>query len=402
MKDSGDYKSHWANPDSLVDWQQIEEVIIRSAEEPQCPICLFPPVAAKMTKCGHVYCWPCILHYLALSDKEWRKCPICYDAVRIKDLRSTVAWPYHEYQMHETVDFQLMCRRKGELNVAKVTGETTSQAQPGNLIDEKRFPHLFDVRDQQVCHSKLILANKLEVDSIMDRERCELTTQMQTDGPEGFNCPETMFISQAMEMLEERAKEAYNNAAAAVVTIGHEKPNLGATVEGSMELDAEEADDYHYFYQAIDGQNLFMHSINLRMLQAQHGTLAQCPPVVTGRIVQREHFSVDDVLRKRSKYLQHLPMTSIITVVEVSFREDVVSGEVLKEFEEEMNQRRKDRQRRARDEKKHERKINDMNQRQLGAMMKQSRGFLVNETDFYPFVSILLFGGCGNIPQWFL
>ena len=25
-----------------------------------CPICLEPPVAARLTKCGHVYCWPCL------------------------------------------------------------------------------------------------------------------------------------------------------------------------------------------------------------------------------------------------------------------------------------------------------------------------------------------------------
>ena len=25
-----------------------------------CPICLEAPVAARLTKCGHVYCWPCL------------------------------------------------------------------------------------------------------------------------------------------------------------------------------------------------------------------------------------------------------------------------------------------------------------------------------------------------------
>lgn len=73
--------------DTLVDWTKIEQILVRNSEEPQCPICLFPPVASKMTKCGHVYCWSCILHYLALSDKEWRKCPICYESVYIKDLK---------------------------------------------------------------------------------------------------------------------------------------------------------------------------------------------------------------------------------------------------------------------------------------------------------------------------
>lgn len=56
-------------------------------ESPTCPICLSDFCAARITKCGHVYCWPCILHYLALDDKTWRKCPICHEAVHKKDLK---------------------------------------------------------------------------------------------------------------------------------------------------------------------------------------------------------------------------------------------------------------------------------------------------------------------------
>ena len=56
-------------------------------ERPTCPICLGDFCAARMTKCGHIYCWPCMLHYLALEEKTWRKCPICHDAVHKKDLK---------------------------------------------------------------------------------------------------------------------------------------------------------------------------------------------------------------------------------------------------------------------------------------------------------------------------
>lgn len=87
VKSDTDYAAYLASPDTLVQWNCIEQVHILSSEESKCPICLFPPVAAKMTRCGHVYCWPCILHYLALSDKTWRKCPICYESVHLEDLK---------------------------------------------------------------------------------------------------------------------------------------------------------------------------------------------------------------------------------------------------------------------------------------------------------------------------
>ena len=63
---AGDYSRHEDDPDLLVDWGLIEQVRLRtSGSEPtSCPICLFPPTAAKISRCGHVFCWPCILHYL--------------------------------------------------------------------------------------------------------------------------------------------------------------------------------------------------------------------------------------------------------------------------------------------------------------------------------------------------
>jgi len=58
-----------------------------SHEVPFCPICLDTPCAARITKCGHIYCWPCILHYLELDHRSWRKCPICHEAIHKSDLK---------------------------------------------------------------------------------------------------------------------------------------------------------------------------------------------------------------------------------------------------------------------------------------------------------------------------
>jgi len=66
VKDSGDYSVNLVDPDLLVDWSNIEEIHMDSNEFISCPICLYPPNAGKMTKCGHIFCWPCILHYLRL------------------------------------------------------------------------------------------------------------------------------------------------------------------------------------------------------------------------------------------------------------------------------------------------------------------------------------------------
>jgi hypothetical protein len=48
-----------------------------NAGDVQCPICLenLPAmIAPRITKCGHIYCWPCVLQYLAY-DKDTRTAP---------------------------------------------------------------------------------------------------------------------------------------------------------------------------------------------------------------------------------------------------------------------------------------------------------------------------------------
>lgn len=157
VNDNFDYDAYTVCPDTLVDWNNVEQVIVQTAaEEPQCPICLFPPVAGKMTRCGHIYCWPCLLQYLSLSDKSWRKCPICYDAVHSEHLKSVISKPYPIYNVDDTVTMQLMCREKNSLMVSKVTDSQRKRRCSTNI------PHLLDDAEE-LQHTKLILADSNEV-----------------------------------------------------------------------------------------------------------------------------------------------------------------------------------------------------------------------------------------------
>jgi hypothetical protein len=84
---SFDYSVHFADPDLTIDWLRVEQVRLHSMQTLKCPICLSEPQAGKITRCGHVYCWSCLLHYLALSDKPWRKCPVCSESIYKEDIR---------------------------------------------------------------------------------------------------------------------------------------------------------------------------------------------------------------------------------------------------------------------------------------------------------------------------
>lgn len=55
--------------DAGAEWSEVEEILLASPHLPHCPICLTPPRAARITKCGHIFCLPCVLHYLSYSPK---------------------------------------------------------------------------------------------------------------------------------------------------------------------------------------------------------------------------------------------------------------------------------------------------------------------------------------------
>lgn len=202
--------------------------------------------------------------------------------------------------------------------------------------------------------------------TIIERERNELICQLSLDGPD---CPESMFIQQSLDLLEARQndimkllKKAVNpqlpteineiiakinetdinsNAEANPTSVPlpdiynpdfviDEQSNL--TLNDIAITPSVSDSKYFYFYQASDGQHLYMHSINVRMLQTMNVSLDKSPNMIRGKILQKESCSMTEILRKRLKYLQHLPVTSQFEVVEIGFDETTISPEVLAKF----------------------------------------------------------------------
>ncbi|XP_071450809.1 E3 ubiquitin-protein ligase RNF10 [Hetaerina americana] len=441
VKADGDYSPYANNPDTLVDWDLVEQIRVQGPEVPSCPICLSPPVAAKMTRCGHVYCWPCILHYLALSDKTWRKCPICFEAIHKQDLKSVVALPRVACNIMEEIEMRLMCREKGSLIVTPVedVGTPSSSSNVKPLLVEDETP--------ASAYSKLLLATPLQVLSILNREKVELSVQLS----EEVDTPEICFTEQAIELLTERENQLFKSLdtkqVIAVEEVGNPQmpcdsetsglqlrpqalvyesafdnvtlpvgsspssplpcesfadPGSDVGIHGSNEensprhrnesvssegLGSEEdgcwesnitAEDleltnqsrincpltlnsgttnkYYYFYQAADGQHIYLHSLNVRMLERGFGSLENCPRILRGRVLEKEAGSMTLKLRKRLRCFQHLPLACQFEVAEIQLQPPIVSKETLNFFKDQLESRRRQRQKRAREEQKWEKR----------------------------------------------
>jgi hypothetical protein len=95
----------------------------------------------------------------------------------------------------------------------------------------------------------------------------------------------------------------------------------------------------YYFYQAL--LHYYLSPLDIRILKAQFGNFSSFPSTILPRVerVSTGHV-VDDELRKRTKYLGHLPYGCEVSFLECDWT-DTVSPEVLEHFKPEIEKRRK-------------------------------------------------------------
>ncbi|KAM9359992.1 E3 ubiquitin-protein ligase RNF10 isoform 2-T2 [Symphorus nematophorus] len=416
VTDEQDYKAHFTDPDTLVNWDCVQQVRIYSHEVPSCPICLYPPVAARITRCGHIFCWPCILHYLSFSDKSWSKCPICYEAVHTADLKSVVAMETRQYVAGDVITMRLMRREKGAL-VAMPSSQWVKVEEPVRFGDACLSPY-----------SKLLLTSPAQALSLVAEEKAVLQAQLSQD--------EDCFIQSALCLLQEREEallkqqkvnagdgldlssltleEPSSPVEEVVTNISTTKPvlqyssafddevaevpedaaatpaELPGLPEGVLECVLEEPPEvvmdaaaepqpeeesppsqaesgrpsnsvvhgpYYYFYQAEDCQQMFLHPVNVRCLLREYGSLEASPDSITATVVEIVGHTVTEEIRRRHRYLAHLPLTCEFSICELALQPPILSKETLDTFADDLEKRKRLRQKKARDEKRREKRI---------------------------------------------
>ncbi|XP_076849948.1 E3 ubiquitin-protein ligase RNF10 [Brachyhypopomus gauderio] len=413
-----DYQAHFTDPDTLVNWDCVQQVRIYSHEVPSCPICLYPPAAAHITRCGHIYCWSCMLHYLSLSDKSWSKCPICYEAVHSADLKSVVAMETRQYVPGDRITMRLMCREKGVL-VALPSSQWVKVEEPIRFGDVRLS-----------AYSKLLLASQEQVLGLLAEERAALKHQLRQEQDD----PQACFIQGALLQLQERedlllkqksqdggagggadvgrlsladrtpAEVAVNNLTSSKPILQYASAFDDEVQEAPYELPfqlpeletsdvtevAEEVPEgpeeeapvpelsesgpshtsqhgpFYYFYQAEDGQQMFLHPVNVRCLLREYGSLEKSPESITATVVEIEGHTINEDVRRRHRYLSHLPLTCEFSICELNLQPPVLSKETLDSFADDLEKRKRLRQKKVRDERRRERRIEMEENRKQG------------------------------------
>lgn len=413
------------NPDVPVAWELVHEVRVlqqqsTTGQEERCPVCLGTPRAAQTPPCGHVYCWSCLLHYLALSDRPYRPCPICDRPFSAQQLRRVVPQPRRGYQPGDEITMCLMRRQKNQPGAQPMPADLwrVDDLEPFNINREERL----------TCHQRVLVACPKQLGAMLDREESELRSQLLEEG----DAPEACFVQAALQALQRRREDLEKEVGPLDVNANSQGHQLTVDAEGNIEVPAcgeqlqvvndtnddngdlvpymmnsphpdshemrgrercissgssgaedsivgaEDLEmpvctatnagsnnsgcregipggDSFYYFQAADGQPVFLHALNARMLVHEYGALELAPVKFTARIVEIEGASIDNELRRRLRYLRHLPLTCEIQVVEVQLEPPVIKQATMEHFAADVEKRRRQRSRRARNEKRQDR-----------------------------------------------
>ncbi|GFT81788.1 RING finger protein 10 [Trichonephila clavipes] len=280
------------------------------------------------------------------------------------------------------------------------------------VIEQKLGNSLCSVNevDSVTRYQKLLLASPKEVQIILNRERLELNQAYENEK----DTPEACFIESAIKLLDVREhdlnetldngiskelidKKMNSTSRKHLTSISSDsndessnldlnESSLKSTHFGSLNCAQGASNDSDskgvcFFYQAEDGQHIYLHNVNVHMLLKEYGSLEFAPPILLAKIVEIERVTMVEVLRRRMRCLQHLPLTCEFQLVELDFSH-LVSELTVQQFESEIRKRKTQRIKKARDERRREKMIELEENKKLGKYPKAT--FNLNSVDQFP------------------
>ena len=480
VKPRGDYRKQSADPDILLDWDDVLQVLAsEQSQSASCPICLSTPVAPRITKCGHIFCLPCLIRYMYASDdtshipekkSKYKKCPLCEDIIFIPESRP-VRWTVgqDEIALREGGDVILRLMMRHSRSILALPRDTAEAVDRSECVPWYFAAEVFDharimkggedymseqydkeitaverqeMEDEVMFTDETARWSKKAVSMIQDlkervkgignaplipdrpptpidrkaKRRAVLDTlQSRTEDQEPPNIDAsrneiTNDQSPDFYMIQHAAKRGSSepmlvpkrDAVAVFEDESADATTLDASLKpasGASSHQARPADAPFYFYEA--SYRFYLSPLDIRILKAAFGDFSLFPPTILPRL---EHVSsnhvVDDDLKRRAKYLAHIPNGCEIGFIECSWT-DIVAPEILTKFAPEIERRRQShREKQAREDKEDRIRAGktEDEKRWAAARRRQHVDGLVHEADFEPLPAVE--EALGSSPPW--
>jgi len=387
--------------DELISWQHVCRVDLLCEVHPTCPICLEGDmVVPKITRCGHIFCAPCIMRYFltmrAATGKNGQRCPICQEHIVSDDLTSVRFQLVKSVSEGSRMSFLLVSRNPSSTIVwatkERETGDAVSlpseadwgwhfsrvvELAPGEalglLLQEREALHRYRPAAIGAGDTELIPSIDAAVD-LLER-RYEQRLALGASGPPieveesfdwGCHYVDVVPSRQASETVgtdaggHDRQSDATTRADNGITdpdtTLDTEEQvapiSRDAAVAGRLAGSGCHGGRGRIsFYQGEDGRLFFLQPFFTKLLLHEHGNRwDQLPAQLVNVRLERLHdLTLTEDVRKRYRFISHLPLGSQVTLVEVDLSSLRLSQSTLEFFGEELQRRReqraKDRQR---------------------------------------------------------
>ncbi|KAJ1969775.1 hypothetical protein H4R35_006051 [Dimargaris xerosporica] len=439
----GDYTVQFTDPDTFVPWNQIEQVLIDSHQPPTCPICLEVPVAPRVTKCGHIFCLPCVLRYLstvtavtaeairAETRRDWKKCPICWDSIYAKDLKSARMWtvwnlvaldgnganggedlaggntgeasltvpdsatlamatapssdPSHR---HSALTLRLVQRGSNEVITLPADQPVYFSKAFRQLLAYPPLP--WDFMDDAMAFAKLLLASPRYMASEVRQDLAGLNQVLLES--EAINDTATATVYRDCIARLENDLKAYQEGLASATVAPREElvRQVAADTHGSSGdyeqialastiASSDDGVDWLQFFQANDGQHIYLHPLDWRVLQHEYNTVnpGPFPQELSVTVEDRQETTMTEGLRQRCPYLSHLPLGCDLVLIEVNLQR-LVSAACYHEFANTLSRREKQRVKRRDQERAEQLAVQRQHDRQLQQHLRDAAAMARN------------------------
>ena len=345
-----------ADADAQIDWDNVSQVVVSSQSQAMsCPICLSEPVAPRMAQCGHIFCLPCLLRYNSAETnddentggrrRKGKKCPICEDTINLPDIRPARFYAGQESplpRVGEDVIMRLMVRSSSStLALPREGGAEALDA--GDDIPWHFAANVLDYgRVMKGTVGYMTEQYDEEIDALEKQEQ-EDELLFGTDGD--WNQKAVKAIQRAKEALtmpKEENQEKNSDFPGPVPGLSQDERSTQPPSHAppGPKSRGKQASGPEFFFYASQ-PHLYLSPLDIRILKAKYGDYSLFPSTLLPRV---EHIStghvVDDVLRRRVRYLSHLPHGCIISFLECDWT-DIVPPEILEKFAPEIERRRK-------------------------------------------------------------
>ncbi|EPX71098.1 ubiquitin-protein ligase E3 [Schizosaccharomyces octosporus yFS286] len=361
----GEYTYQKLDPDAPVKWEDVWQVLCSSDfQVAVCPFCLGEkPVAARMSRCGHVFCYSCLLRYMETPTNEEvkaaehsgskvpkcgiRSCPICLDVIRIRDIRP-IRWVRDE-EFQKLEEGKLVYLRLYQRNVGSILAfprAFRSLAVDGSFHTDS----LPNVSMDGAAYARIIIGTHEYMLQQYGSE-IEQLAQVAAEDVSLYGVADDYYEKATAKLLDQSTalSSSLDHSDGASLVAGVDNLSLQdnalkqlSNVEDVGKGVGEPAEtDSYLFYQPSAHSHVYLAPLDIRILKAAYGSYTQFPnelrPVIEK--ISSGH-SVNAEFRQRFKYMGHLPEGCEVAFIECDWSK-VVPEETLKVFKAEINRRRK-------------------------------------------------------------